>query len=141
MAMTSSHSKSPAPEINVTPLVDVVLVLLIIFMVVVPMLSKELLVQLPEKAKPSDDTSESVNLDPPYVVVHGNGIVDIDAKTVALTDVPGVIRSRLNRDRTVRFKSEDDAPYSLVVDVLDAVKGAGGTNVTVETLKTSAQAP
>lgn len=141
MAMTSSHSKSPAPEINVTPLVDVVLVLLIIFMVVVPMLSKELLVQLPEKAKPSDDTSENVNLDPPYVVVHANGTIDIDTKAVALKDVPGAIRSRLNRDHTVRFKSDDDAPYSLVVDVLDAVKGAGGTNVTVETMKTAAHAP
>ena len=136
MAFSPGQSKSPAPEINVTPLVDVVLVLLIIFMVVIPMLSKELSVHLPEKAKPSDDTAETVNLDPPYVHVLANGGVMIDQRSVGMKDVGKVIQSRLNRDRTARFKSDDDAPYSIVVDVLDAIKAAGATNVTVETQKT-----
>lgn len=122
------------PEMNVTPLVDVVLVLLIIFMVIAPSLSKQLWVNIPadaEDALPAD----AVNPDVPLVVsVDEQGAMRINRDVV--TD--DVFASRLTRviaargDRKVFFDAHDDIEFGRAAEALDLTK-AGGANVAVMT--------
>jgi biopolymer transport protein ExbD len=127
--------KGARPEMNVTPLVDVVLVLLIIFMVITPLLSKQFWIFLPLKPDvhdtrppPRDDRSVVVSVD-------ASGAIRINRDEVQLPE----LRSRLRRilaakgDRTIFFDAADDAPFERAVEVLDEARGGGATTIAVAT--------
>jgi biopolymer transport protein ExbD len=123
------------PDMNVTPLVDVVLVLLIIFMVITPMLAKQFWVHVP--AEPDEDAAPPPPSDDPtpVITVDAEGTVRINRDEVALAELP----ARLTRvlaargDRTVFFDAASDAPYARAVEVLDAARGGGATTIAVAT--------
>jgi biopolymer transport protein ExbD len=124
------------PDMNVTPLVDVVLVLLIIFMVITPMLAKQFWIHLPsepdEQAQPTPPTDAE---GPVVVTVDAEGAVRINRDVIALADFP----ARLHRvlaargDRTVFFDATSDAPYGRAVEVLDLTREGGATTIAVST--------
>jgi len=114
-------------EINVTPLVDIVLVLLIIFMVITPLLAKNIPIEVPMKAE-MEEPPEQIK-DQVVVKVFTDQHIEINTKEVALDGIYEVISDAMSgrrfEDKIVFFESEDDVPYGLAVAVLDAVKGGG----------------
>ena len=121
-------------DINVTPLVDVVLVLLIIFMVVTPLMNKDLFVQLPEVSEGppvrSDEKPWVVGLTPEGRITLNDEPVD-DADYVAR--LKQVLDGRPRGQRHVFFKPNDRAGYGRLVTALDGAKAAGAEELGVLT--------
>lgn len=135
MGMDVGGSKKGArSEINVTPLIDVVLVLLIIFMVLTPSMLKELTANVPRKPDPND---------PPPPPTDTTTILEINAKSelqingdpVAPEALADKVAERLKHDtkRIVFFKVDDEAIYGDVVKFMDIVKGAGAKTLGIVT--------
>jgi biopolymer transport protein ExbD len=121
-------STPPNSEINVTPLVDVVLVLLIIFMVVTPLLEKDIEVRLPEtedvpmEQMPQDNSQLIVKLDV-------DGTYSINADPVSPDDyvnkLKRMLAAKAKEDRIVFFVADDKANYGKLVAAFDGAKQAG----------------
>ena len=111
-------------EINVTPLVDVMLVLLIIFMVTAPMLSQGLEVQLPQAEGKSFELASS---EPAKITIAPNGAVYMDGMAVGAKDLEMSLGAMLRTRRVKRALLEADqaVPYGRVVKVLDVMNRAG----------------
>jgi biopolymer transport protein ExbD len=115
-------------DINVTPLVDVMLVLLIIMMLVAPMLQKGVDVKLPQAANTNDkpDTQEQtvvhVTSDSRFFV---NG-VPVDRRDFA-DRVANVLED--TKERVVLIKGDEDAPYSAIMEAMDDLRKANIENV------------
>lgn len=116
-------------QINVTPFVDVMLVLLIMFMVTVPMMTSGVDVNLPEVAEvPTLDQAK----EPLVVTLNRNG--DISIGQVAVENVEQlmpVLRQALSGRETqeVFLEADRDVPYGRVVQVMAAIRGAGITKL------------
>ena len=127
--------KGARPEMNVTPLVDVVLVLLIIFMVITPLLSKQFWIFLPLKPDPETPPPPAAEDRSVVVSVATDGTIRINRDQVELSD----LRARLRRilaakgDRTIFFDAADDAPFERAIEVLDEARGGGATTIAVAT--------
>lgn len=110
-------------EINVTPLVDVVLVLLIIFMVTAPMLQMGIDVNLPKvKSKSVDVTEEKLVL-----TINSAKEIYINKSKTNLSDLGVKLEKILaNRiDREIFMRADRDVPYGYVVEVMSIVRKAG----------------
>ena len=145
MAMTvgAGSSKGPTPQMNVTPLVDVVLVLLIIFMVITPLLSKNFWVHLPKQEK-EEVTRQQVEADPapPLVLRVGGGrSIQVNGADVPFEDLGGRLRRMFaaREDHILFFDAADDAEYGFTVEVMDQARAGGA--VTIATLTTALEAP
>jgi len=114
-------------EINVTPLVDVVLVLLVIFMVVTPLLKQEAPVELPV-TKHSEAASETRQL---TLSIAANGELSLDGEALARDRLVERLRSVFadRSDRTVFLAADKSLPYATVVEVIDACREAGVTAI------------
>ncbi|MCI4677829.1 biopolymer transporter ExbD [Rhodoblastus acidophilus] len=133
---SSSVSKSSGvyqvqAEINVTPLVDVMLVLLIIFMVTAPMMAAGLHVSLPQ-------AKAAQKLDPkPPVVLNftKDGKVDLDGQDYALDEVVAAVEARLgdNRTQPIQLRADRDASYGAVVGLMDVLASHGLTRLAILT--------
>jgi len=129
-------SREPGPRrgaINVTPLVDIVLVLLIVFLVAAPVVLRQHAVDLPPK-----DAAPGV-VDPPLVVeVHGDGSATVDADghetTVQLIGLAAVVRPALagHPGRTVVLEADPILPFGVAVDTIDTLRGAGAGHVVLD---------
>ena len=128
--------KRATPQMNVTPLVDVVLVLLIIFMVITPLLSKNFWVHIPKQEK-EEVTPEQLKADPdPPLVLHvaAGRSVQVNGTEVAFEE----LSERLKRmfaardDHVLFFDAADDAEYGFAVEVMDQARAGGA--VTIATL-------
>jgi biopolymer transport protein TolR len=120
-------------EINVTPLVDVTLVLLIIFMVTTPMLQRGTDVQLPraEQSEPKEEERITLTLTREGRLYLNNQEIprpSLREKLMALTR---------NRERVVHFRGDAQVPYGMVIEVMDALKAAGIETVGMITERTS----
>lgn len=121
------------PVINVTPLVDVVLVLLIIFLVVTPLLLKQFSVQVPPQettATPEPTTEKQIVLR-----LDADGQLTLNSEVVTLDELQPRLR-RVFAARTqavVFFDAESTAPYGKAVRVMDLARGAGATTVGIVT--------
>ena len=122
--MTSGgNSKEFMSEINVTPFVDVMLVLLIIFMVTAPMMIQGLNVDLPEAtAKPLDSEKEHL-----VITIDKNQLVYINDFKVAVDFLGEKLNKMLQgrSDREVYLKADKNIPYGIVVQVMAEIKNAG----------------
>jgi biopolymer transport protein ExbD len=123
------------PDMNVTPLVDVVLVLLIIFMVITPLLAKQFWVHVPEtpdEAQPAPPTPDHEAI---VVTVDSEGRIHLNRDEVPTAQ----FEARLGRalaasgDRTIFFDAASDAPYARAVEALDLCRGGGATTIAVST--------
>jgi len=134
MAMDiSSRAKGAKADINVTPLIDVVLVLLIIFMVLVPSMLKELTANVPKKDR--SDTPPDPTVVPIVVEYTGHRELSVNQEPVAPEALADKVQERLKfkSQKVVFFKIDDEAPYGEVVHFMDIVRGAGATTLGIVT--------
>jgi len=120
-------------EINITPLTDVILVVLIIFMITSPLLiTGALKVKLP-KASSSETT---INNDI-QVYLNDKDQIYLDDKLVDITELPADLQADFihKNNREVIIKADKDAVYGNVVALLDAIKTAGATKLLMAALK------
>jgi biopolymer transport protein TolR len=118
--MKAEKSRSVLSEINVTPLVDVMLVLLIIFMVTAPLLQQGVDVNLP-KAKGKDlPTEERITL-----VIKRDGKIYMNDNPVSISDMRKRLQAISKLNPNVFLKADRDISYGLVVQVMGEVKEAG----------------
>jgi biopolymer transport protein TolR len=119
------------PNINVTPLIDVLLVLLIIFMVIQPQKEAKFESQIPQKPQESQP-----NVTPPSdmlmvdVKMTGSGPdqqIELNSKPMTLQELATTLKDLLEQrpDKTVFIKAPKDKQYGDIVAVIDTVKGAG----------------
>jgi biopolymer transport protein ExbD len=125
MAMDVGGAKGGVKsDINVTPLVDVMLVLLIIMMIIAPLLQKGVNVRLPtatnsaDKPETQDQTVVGVTQDGQYWV-NGVSVSDADVRT----RVDDILEGK--KDRILLIKADEDAPYGRVMEVMDTLRAAG----------------
>ena len=121
------------PNMNVTPLVDVVLVLLIIFMVITPLLAKQFWLHLPDKVDKERPPDPSEKEKPIVITVTKQGEIKINRDLVPKAE----FATRLGRvlaargERTVFFDAEDDAEFGNAVEVLDLARAGGAATIAV----------
>jgi biopolymer transport protein TolR len=129
------HRQRSAPEINVTPLVDVVLVLLIIFMVIAPSLEHGERVELPGIMQP--DRTQKGKLDPITVTVARSGTVYVEKAATTIEALPAQLADIHARepDRRVVLKGDGLASYQKVRDVFAVVQNAGFSGVSLQVQK------
>jgi biopolymer transport protein ExbD/biopolymer transport protein TolR len=132
MAFTAPNGRtqSSLSDINITPLVDVVLVLLIIFMVTAPVLQSGIEVNVPRTRTVKEITEERmvISIDKKQRVFMGNDPVNIN-------EIAAKLRQKI-RDPQHQFifiRADEDVPFGAFATVMDAVKQSGITNVSIVT--------
>ncbi|MCJ2127156.1 ExbD/TolR family protein [Methylobacterium sp. J-077] len=136
-ASNSSGPYRPSADINVTPLIDVMLVLLIVFMVTEPLLTTGMKVNLPQAqvAKPVDPK------EPAVVAVSKDGKLFIGKDEIeAERLVPAVVAAIENDlSRVIHLRGDKDAAYGDVIKVMDLLAKNGMTHIAIITSKNGAQ--
>jgi len=119
----SGSGRAPMSEINVTPLVDVMLVLLIIFMVAAPMMTAGVHVDLPQADAPRlavDEQRILLSIDAQQQIFVGEDIVPFERLEDVLRH-----NARLQQERELFVQADENVPYGVVVRVLAVVRRAG----------------
>ena len=113
-------------DINVTPLVDVMLVLLIVFMVITPMLQKGVSVNMARVNNPRD-MRDADKEDATVLAITRDGKMFLGSDPIAVNKITAKVKDRVadKLDKTVFVKSDARAKYGDVVAVVDAVRAAG----------------
>jgi biopolymer transport protein ExbD len=130
----------PNSSINITPLVDVVLVLLIIFMVVTPLLEKDINVRVPK----TEVVEEKTEVPPDQLVVRieKNGDLTINNEKVPQAELvdrlTAILKKKAANDKLVFIAADDSANYGALVSVLDRAKQAGAETIGMATEVSSA---
>lgn len=140
MAFTSSSAAgSPMADINVTPLVDVMLVLLVVFMITAPMLAAGMKVDLPRAstAKPLPP------VEPIVVTVGRDGALAIGTDPIDRDGLVAAVRTRSggDTDRSIRIRGDREAPYGDVVEAIDRLAAAGFGHIALVSRKPAANEP
>jgi biopolymer transport protein ExbD/biopolymer transport protein TolR len=123
----------PSPAINITPLVDVVLVVLIIFMIVTTMMTRTFALNLPKEEKdasPSDSDTKPVVL-----TVDQAGVIRANQTVLTKAELKErVIRMLAAKNqKTVFFDAHDQVPYATAVEVIDLVRAGGVKSIAMLT--------
>jgi biopolymer transport protein TolR len=134
MAMiVRSGRRGVAPMMNVTPLVDVVLVLLIIFMVITPLLTKKFWVHTPKQEKQEIEQPElAKDPNPPLVLrVAADRTVSINGVALSFEELPERLRRMFaaRDDHVLFFDAADEAPYGFAVEVMDRAREGGAVTI------------
>ncbi|ASM35818.1 polysaccharide deacetylase [Campylobacter sputorum subsp. bubulus] len=122
-----------SPELNITPLVDIMLVLLAILMVTAPTLVYEEHITLPDGSKSTANQSKSKDL---VIRVDVNKKVYIDQSTMSIMELPDnimLLSSKYDKESPVYIKADKNLLYDDVMFVLKSVKNAGFTKVALQT--------
>ncbi len=132
----------PVADINVTPMADVMLVLLIIFMVITPMLQKGVSVDM-AKAENPRQMPDADKEDAVLLAVTRDGKAYLGSDPVRLEDITTQVKDRISSklDKTVYVKSDSRAKYGDVVAVIDNVRAAGVDSLGLLTEKLERRGP
>jgi biopolymer transport protein ExbD len=125
--------RGPQGEINVTPLIDIVLVLLIIFMVMTPVMLKELVAKVPQKQ--TENVPQPPGENPIVVELDAHDALALSGEAVALQALAAQVgeRQQHHPQKVVFFKIDDDANYGRAVRIMDICKGAGAKTLAIVT--------
>lgn len=130
MAFSSrGHTTTALADINITPLVDVVLVLLLIFMVTAPVLQSGVEVAVPQTRTVNRLTEEHL-----VVTIDKDQNVFVQDKPVNIHDLPAALGSGpANAKRVVYVRADQKVPFGAFASVMDGVKQAGISNISIVT--------
>ncbi len=136
MAISVSDGDELKSDINVTPLVDVMLVLLVIFMVVTPLLKQQVPIELPI-AEHSREAQESAQV---TLRAAADGTLVLDERPVAAEALDATLHDvyAARPDKTIFLEADRSLPYSRVVDLMDACRAAGVERIGIVTKKATA---
>ena len=132
MAFTASNGRTQTSlsDINITPLVDVVLVLLIIFMVTAPVLQSGIEVSVPKTKTVKEITEERlvISVDKQQRVFLGNDAININ-------DIATRLRQKVRdpQHQSIFIRADENVPFGAFATVMDAVKQSGIANVSIVT--------
>ena len=128
MAMSSGNSGGPMSEINVTPLVDVMLVLLIIFMITAPLMSHRIIVTLPTANPKTDD---AVKLEPMDLAVQPDGTMYLDDRPIDEQQLKAAftVAASKSPQPEIQIRADKTTEYRIVHKVLGDAKDAGMVHV------------
>jgi biopolymer transport protein TolR len=118
--MKFNREKDVLSEINVTPFVDVMLVLLVIFMVTAPLLQQGIDVNLPKAKGKNLPPEERITL-----IIKRNGAIYMNDNPVSLPEMRRKLESISTLNPNVFLKADKDVPYGFVVEVMGDIKEAG----------------
>jgi len=127
---TEGRTQTSLSEINVTPLVDVVLVLLIIFMVTAPVLQSGIEVSVPKTKTVKEIAEERV-----VVSINSKQDIYVGNEQVNINNIGQKLREKI-RDpvgQSIYVRADEKVPFGLFATVMDAVKASGITNVSIVT--------
>ena len=129
---SKNSSRVIMSEINVTPFVDVMLVLLIIFMVTAPMMQQGLDVNLPKTAS----TGVSLDEDPFVLSIDSNGKIKASESSLSLGDLREKIKAifTTRKNKQVYIQADRKVDYGVVAEVMGEVRAAGIFNISLITL-------
>ena len=139
MAFSTSNGKTQTSlaEINITPLVDVVLVLLVIFMITAPVLQSGIEVNVPKTRTVKEISEQRVVL-----TIDKNQQVFLGDRLVNVHDIPRMLASQAKDVRKVIYlRADERVPFGAFASVMDAVKQAGITNISIVTQPLENKAP
>ncbi|MBI2487930.1 MAG: protein TolR [Deltaproteobacteria bacterium] len=129
----NNEGRTVLSEINVTPFVDVMLVLLVIFMVTAPILYQGVDVNLPKiESKPMPAAEREKKI---VITLNKNGEIFIEKKQYSISQLKGEIRTLIRaqgkrvEDEDVFLKADSNIPYGAVMEVMAEVKNAGVNKV------------
>ncbi|RMG97789.1 MAG: biopolymer transporter ExbD [Deltaproteobacteria bacterium] len=138
MDLGGAEGKHTRPEMNVTPLVDVVLVLLIIFMVLAPVLTRSFFVRVPPKEEDPQEETAAVDPNVPVVLgVHDDGSFDVNGRTVDERELSGYLRRVFNArpDNVLYLDGADDVAFAKVIEAIDLARRGGAAPIVLLTKK------
>ncbi len=140
MGASTSSDDDFVADINVTPFVDVMLVLLIIFMVTAPMMTEGLDVALPRVESSEVLPTENDHM---ILTIKADGVLFLDEFETGLADLHAVLTAQVKgQGRQLFVRADKDVSYGMVMQVMDRVRGAGITDVgLVTTSAASGDAP
>ncbi|QMT33336.1 biopolymer transporter ExbD [Conchiformibius steedae DSM 2580] len=124
----SGDDDTPMADINVTPLVDVMLVLLIVFMITMPVLTHSIPLELPTTSQKADEKPKQ-DIKPLTIAIDKEGVYRIGAESQDAVDLEAV-KSHLKQvakdkpDTVVAISADKEVPYDFVAQVLDAAREA-----------------
>jgi biopolymer transport protein ExbD len=126
MAVRLDHGEdtlAEVHEINVTPFIDVMLVLLIIFMVAAPLATVDILVQLPSSTAPPQPRPEK----PVYLTLKPDLSLTLGNEPIERTSLRGALDRATNGDKTmpIFFRADKIVPYGELMEVMNLLRGAG----------------
>jgi biopolymer transport protein TolR len=128
----------PLAEINVTPMVDVMLVLLIIFMVTAPLMTSGVSVDLPKtNANPLNSDSE-----PLTVTIKADGSIFLQDQGIEIADLVGKLQAiaKNNPERRIFVRGDKDLAYGRIMEVMGTITQGGFTKVALLAEQTAAPA-
>ena len=126
---TGRRTQSSLAEINITPLVDVVLVLLLIFMLTAPVLQSGIEVAVPQTRTVNQLTEERT-----VVSIDHEQRVYLQDKPVNIADLPRLLHTSGDPSKKVIYlRADQKVPFGAFASVMDAVKQAGITNISIVT--------
>lgn len=131
MAISESSGAGEITGINITPLVDVCLVLVIIFMVTAPLLLQPSLpVQLPKAKTAAGKDKQNVT-----ITITKDGQWALDDQTMSFAEVASALKGRIaeNADRFVVIRADRDARHGLALKAMKAAKEAGAKSISIAT--------
>ncbi len=132
MQTGSRNSKTVLSEINVTPLVDVMLVLLIMFMVTAPMMQQGIEVDLPKTSSTGVEVSE----DPFVLVIEAGGKITAGKQQIPLIELQEKLKAIFGtrKNKQIYIQADRKVDYGVVAEVMAETKAAGITNIGLVTL-------
>lgn len=124
---SDSDDLAVAHEINVTPFIDVMLVLLIIFMVAAPLATVDVKVDLPVSNATASATPDS----PVYLTLTANGEIHVGERPVSLAGLGAAIATATdgNRDDRVFLRADKTVTYDAIMQAMNALRAAGYVHV------------
>jgi biopolymer transport protein TolR len=140
MAFSTGGGSGPMSEINVTPLVDVMLVLLIIFMVTAPLLQQGVKVDLPNTDSPPMKTSTEERL---VLTLTKDGKAYLGKTEVPVERITELLSTneKLKVEKELYFHADQELPYGLVVKVMAAAKAGGAESIAMVTDPVTTEVP